>query len=121
MINLSKLAEQQKNQRALNLINRILKQTIDKKLAESLSPITNVSIESTQKLGEVIEESDSGKENNQEIVPVEIESDDKIKANTKALPNSSKFDNSMGQMIGSLMNSRNSLKITHNESGGANF
>ena len=38
--NLRKLAEQQKEQRALKIENRILKQTHDEKLAESLSPIT---------------------------------------------------------------------------------
>ena len=40
MINLHKLAEQQKSQRAHKIKNRILKQTHDIKLAESLSPIT---------------------------------------------------------------------------------
>ena len=40
MIILRKVAEQQKNQRALKLKNRILKQTHDVRLAESLSPIT---------------------------------------------------------------------------------
>ena len=40
LINLRKLAEQQKEQRALKIKNRILKQTHDIKLAESLSPIT---------------------------------------------------------------------------------
>ena len=38
--NLRKLAEQQKEQRALKIKNRVLKQTHDIKLAESLSPIT---------------------------------------------------------------------------------
>ena len=38
--NLRKLADQQKNERALKIKNRILKQTHDIKLAESLSPIT---------------------------------------------------------------------------------
>ena len=38
--NLRNLAEQQKNQRALKIKNRILQQTHDDKLAESLSPIT---------------------------------------------------------------------------------
>ena len=37
---LRKLAEQQKNERAEKIKNRIIKQTHDKKLAESLSPIT---------------------------------------------------------------------------------
>ena len=40
MIILRELAEQQKNQRPLRIKDRILKQTLDIKLAESLSPIT---------------------------------------------------------------------------------
>ena len=40
LINLRKLAEQQKKQRAEKIKYRILKQTHDVKLAESLSPIT---------------------------------------------------------------------------------
>ena len=40
LINLRKLAEQQKNERALKIKIKILKQTHDKKLPESLSPIT---------------------------------------------------------------------------------
>ena len=40
LVNQRKLAEQQKNQRALKIKNIILKQTHDIKLAESLSPIT---------------------------------------------------------------------------------
>ena len=39
LINLSKPAEQQKNQRANKTKNRILKQTHDKKFVENLSPI----------------------------------------------------------------------------------
>ena len=39
LINLSKLAKQQKNQRALKIKNNVLKKTQDKKLAENLSPI----------------------------------------------------------------------------------
>ena len=38
--NLRKLADQQKNERALKIKNRILKQTHDVALADSLSPIT---------------------------------------------------------------------------------
>ena len=38
--NLRKLAQQQKEQRALKIKNRILEKTHDKKLAESLSPVT---------------------------------------------------------------------------------
>ena len=55
--NLRKLAEQQKEQRALKIKNRILKQTHDKKLAESLSPITEKLDETIKKLREVIKES----------------------------------------------------------------
>ena len=104
--NLRKLAEQQKKERALKIKNRILNQTHDIKLAESLSLITkkldNIN-ENTKKVGDtIIKESNSN---------VDI----------KALPNSSKFSNSMRQMIGSLMNSRNSLKITQDESGRANI
>ena len=49
---LRKLAQQQKEQRALKINNRILKQTHDIKLAESLSPIT-------KKIGDVIKTSNS--------------------------------------------------------------
>ena len=55
--NLRKLAEQQKEQRALKIKNRILKQTHDVKLAESLSPITTKLDETSEKLGDVIKES----------------------------------------------------------------
>ena len=58
--NLRKLAQQQKEQRAIKIKKRILKQTHDIKLAESLSPITkrlDEVNESTQKLGEIIIES----------------------------------------------------------------
>ena len=54
--NLRKLA-QQKEQRALKIKNRILKQTHDVKLAESLSPITkklDTINESTKNLGELV-------------------------------------------------------------------
>ena len=60
MINLRKLSEQQKEQRALKIKNRILKQTHDIKLAESVSPITKKLDEvkkSTQELVDVIKES----------------------------------------------------------------
>ena len=103
--NLRKLAEQQKNERELKIKNRILKQTHDIKLAESLSPITkklDKINKSTQEAGDITKESNSEK-----II--------------KALPNSSQFSDSMRQMIGSLMNSKNSLKITQDESGKANI
>ena len=55
--NLRKLAEQQKNQRAEKIKNRILKQTQDVKLAESLSPITTKVDETSKKLSDVIKKS----------------------------------------------------------------
>ena len=64
MINLRKLSEQEKNERALKIKNRILKQTHDVKLAESLSPITkklDTINESSKKISEVIKESNSEK------------------------------------------------------------
>ena len=60
LINLRKLAEQQKEQRAHKIKNRILKQTHDIKLAESFSPFTKRIDEvkdSTEKLGDVNKES----------------------------------------------------------------
>ena len=60
LINLRKLAEQQKEQRALKIKNIVLKQTHDIKLAESLSPITKKSDEveeTTRKKRDVIQES----------------------------------------------------------------
>ena len=101
-----KLAQQQKNQRAEKIKNRISKQTQVVKLGETLSPITeklNSFNESTRNLGKVIKETNL--ENN----------------NIKTFPNSSNFIDSMREMIGSLMRSKNSLKITQDESLRANI
>ena len=123
-VNLRKLAEQQKNQRALKIKNRLLKQTHDGKLAASLSPITkkleevNKSIEKTD---DVIKKSNSENESNQDIVPVEIVSDNSednnIKACLRALPNSSIFSDFMSSTLGRLLSSLNSLKIKPSPSG----
>ena len=59
LINLRKLPEQQKDQRALKIKDRISKQTHDIKLAESLRPITKKLEEvdkSTKNFGEIIKE-----------------------------------------------------------------
>ena len=76
MINLRKLDEQQKNQRALKIKNRILKQTHDVKLAESLSPITEKLDETNKNLSDVIKESTQNlgnviKENNTPQLAIE--------------------------------------------------
>ena len=64
LINLRKLAEQQKEQQVIKIRNKILKETHDIKLAESLSPITKKLEDviksfnkSTQELGDVIKKS----------------------------------------------------------------
>ena len=74
--NLRKLAQQQKNQRALKIKNRILKQTHDVKLAESLSPITEKLDETNKNLSDVIKESTQNlgnviKENNTPQLAIE--------------------------------------------------
>ena len=128
LINLRKLAEKQRNQRPEKIKNRILKQTQDNKLAESLSPITKKLEESTKKITEVINPPSSENENNQEIVPVKVESEDSEDENTdkkigiKALPNSLKFSKQMLNTLGKLMSSKNSLKIDQDErTGGASI
>ena len=119
--NLRKLAQQQKEQRAPKIKNRILKQTHDIKLAECLSPITkklDTINKSTKEIGEVIKTSNSENENNQEIVLVEIESEDEnIQTNLRALPNSSMFSDHMTKTLGRLMSNLNSLKIIASPSG----
>ena len=69
--NLRKLAEQQKNERARKIQNKILKQTLDIKLAESLSPITKKLDETSEKLDDTIKESTQNLENviNENITP----------------------------------------------------
>ena len=121
LIILRRHAEQQKNEGALKNKNNIVKQTHDLKLAESLSPITkklDTINKSTEKLGDIMEKSNSENENNQEIVPVEIESEDeKIQKNLRALPNSSIFSDLMTKSLGRLMSRSNSLKIKSSPSG----
>ena len=123
--NLRKLAQQQKEQRALKIKKRILKETHDIKLAESLSPITKELKKSTKNISKVIKESQSSEnENNQEIVPVEIEpesEDENIKTNLRALPNSSLFSDQMTKTLGSLMASANSLRIKSSPYGAENL
>ena len=115
---LRKLSQQQKEQRALKIKNRILKQTHDIKLAESLAPLTKKLEESTKKITKVINPPNSEIENIQEIVPVEIESEDEnIQTDLRALPNSSMFSDQMTKTLGRLMSSLNSLKIIAFPSG----
>ena len=57
--NLRKLAQQQKNERARKIQNKIIKQTHDIKLADSLSPITKKLDETTKNLEKVIAENNT--------------------------------------------------------------
>ena len=56
--NLRKLAEQQKNQRAEKIKNRIIEKTHDKRLAESLSPITERLDEVNETTKKLVKKSD---------------------------------------------------------------
>ena len=65
LIKMSKLAKQLRNQRAKKIKNKFLKQTHDIKLEENSSPVTkrlDEVKESTQKLGDIIKESNSENE-----------------------------------------------------------
>ena len=128
MINLRKLAEQQKEQRVKKIKIRILNQTHDVKLAESLSPITKNLDEATEKITEVIKESTSENENNQEKVPIEViledSEDENIdnKIGIKAFSNSFKFSDLTKTTMGKLMSSKNSLKSDQDgRTGGASI
>ena len=128
LINLCEIAEEQKNQRALNIKSKFLEQTHVIKLAESLSPITRKLDESTKKISEVINPLNSEKEINQEIVPVEVELEDSEdenidkKISIKALPNSFKFSDLMKITTGKLMSSKNSLENDQDtRTGGASM
>ena len=63
LINLHKIAEQQKTQRAEKIKNRIIEKTHDKNLAESLSPRTKrldlVENNKGEKIGDIIEKSET--------------------------------------------------------------
>ena len=75
------------------------------KLAESLSPITKN-----------LDDINKSTKNSRDVIKGPNYED-----NIKALPNSSKFKNSMRYMIGSLMRSKNSLKTTPDELSKANI
>ena len=92
--NLRKLAKQQKQHRALKIKNRILKETHDKKLAESLSPITTrldlVENNRGEKIGEIIKKSESETpaiENTQTQVETPAIENTQAQAETPAIEN----------------------------------
>ena len=84
--------------------------------------------ESTKKISEVINPSNSENENNKEIMPVEVELEDSEDENIvnkigiKALPNSFKFSDLLKNSIGKLLSSKNSLGIDQDgRPGGASI
>ena len=69
-------------------------------------------------INEVFKESSFENENNQEIVPVEIESEDENNQTTsRAFPKCSIFSELLSKTLGRLMASPNSLKIKASSSG----
>ena len=76
----------------------------------------------TETLGEIIKESNSGNINNQDIIPVEIDSeDDTIQSNIRALPNKNKFSSNLIETLRALINSESSSKLTQDEFGRASI
>ena len=106
LINLRKLAEQQKEQRALKIRNRILKQTHDVKLAESLSPIT-------KKLDEV------NKSAPESLTPINEKLDNINKSTIKVgdIINESNSSALLKDTFRSLTNETNALKLVKDEEG----
>ena len=95
-LNLRKLAQQQKEERALKIKNRILKQTHDDKLAESLSPLTKrldlIENNKGEKIGDIIKKSQT--ENNEEVIyNDELENTLNIMQNNVGFFNIEKRDN----------------------------
>ena len=75
--------------------------------------------ESTQHLGEVFEKTISEIQNNQEIIPVEINTDDEsedFESNIRAPPNSSIYSQLMRETLDSLLRRKNSFKTQQNDS-----
>ena len=115
LINLRKLAKQQTSQRAEKIKNRILKQTHDINLAESLNPITKKLDEvkkSTQKTGVVI------KESQQETPQLAIEK------TRKALPTGNEqiqpgvsYDTSLENTINNMKNNTGFFNIKESDDG----
>ena len=114
--NLRELAEQQKNERALKIKNRILKQTHDVKLAENLSPIT-------KKLDEV------NKYTRESLSPISNKLDN-INESTQKVDDIIKESNTVKEIVPStllkdtfesLENTNTSLKLNKNEDGDYKF
>ena len=96
MIELAKLANQEKNQRASKIKSRILKQTHDEKLAETFKPITT-------KLEKVVEATEK-------INPTFITFQNQ-------LPQGVRVSDSLIQTLASMSKSKNFFKAVRNSEG----
>ena len=94
LINLRKLAEQQKEQRALEIKNKILEKTHDDKLAKSLSPITERLDEVNETTKKLVKKSDVEDGNTQ----------------TPAIENTT-TSQSLGDTLSFMKKSKNFLKL----------
>ena len=110
--NLRKLSQQQKEQRAIKIKNRILKQTHDIKLAENLSPITkklNEVNKSTQEsLSPINEKLDTINESTQQVGDI-IKENNKDTTITPSILLKNTFE--------SLKETPSSLKLNHDIKG----
>ena len=106
LVNLRKLADQQKEQRALKIKNRILKQTHDIKVAESLSPITT-------KLDEV------NKSTQETLTPINEKLDTINESTLKVGDIINEFNSSdlLKNTFKSLEEPNNALKLVKDEAG----
>ena len=103
LVSLRKLAEQHKEQRALKIKNKILKQSHNIKLAESLSPIIkklDTDNESSKQLGELVKKSNLEDGNSQ----------------TPATKNTS-TSHSLRDTLSFMKNSKNFFKLEQNDDG----
>ena len=114
--NLRKLATQQKNQRAEKIKNRILKQTHDIKLAESLSPITKkldeVNKSTQESLSPINEKLDTINESTQKVGDIIKESNDETNKE-KIITPSTLLQNTFE----SLTETSTSLKLNQDKNG----
>ena len=107
LINRRKLAEQQKEQRALNIKNKILKQTHDDKLAESLSPIT-------KKLDEI------NKTTQKSLSPITkqlVKLDKKSEVTQTPAIENTNISRSLFDTLAFMKTSKNFLKLTESDDG----
>ena len=109
LITLRKLSEQ-KNERTLKIRYKIIKQTHDIKLAESLSPITkklDEVKESTQQIGEIVKETNTSQpalENKHTALPIKNEQ----------IQSGITYDTSLENTLNNMKNNRRNIEEKDN-------